>query len=86
MTYVLQPGTNLFSINFDTKSKTVYGDDVVLKCLNPILPRTRDYICPNSDCNSNTQTDSNKEAVFYRNNKDYNLKYICCLCHTQWSV
>ena len=89
ITYVLQPSTLLYSINFDTKLKTLYDDDVVLKCQDPILPRTKDYICSNPNCDSIINPEKfalKKEAVFYRNNKDYNLKYICCLCHTQWSV
>ena len=54
-------------------------DDVKHRINDPTLPRTKDFICPNSKCISNTKkTDKevliNKEAVFYRPTKEYNIK------------
>lgn len=84
--YVIQPGTIFYNINLNNKSKAQTDDDVELKCMNPILPRTKDYICPNSSCKTHKDL-LNKEAVFYRvAHEEYNLKYICCTCKTQWSV
>jgi hypothetical protein len=83
--YVLQPGTTLYSINFDKSSTSLLNEDVDMKVMDPILPRTKDYICPNKTCATHKQT-GDKEAVFYRSGKDYRLKYICCACRTQWNV
>jgi hypothetical protein len=51
-----------------------------LTCRNPILPRTHDYICKNISCPTNTKNKT-KEAVFYRNNDNYKVNYICCVCY-----
>jgi hypothetical protein len=83
--FVIQPGTILYDFNLDTKGKATDEDDIELKCQDPILPRTKDYICPNKSCKSHNNS-LEKEAVFYRNSSGYNLRYICCECKTQWSV
>lgn len=89
-TYYLEPGTVIDSINFE-KSAVSNDDDVRIRINDPTLPRTKDYICPNSKCVTNTKSnDTNvlteKEAVFYRSGKEYNIKYICCQCNTQWGT
>ena len=64
-------------------------EETKIKCHDPTLPRTKDFICPNSSCVNNTDSIEilkNKEAVFYRNQTEYNLKYICCQCYTQWGT
>lgn len=49
------------------------------------LPRTKDYICPNKECNSHKNT-VDKEAIFYRPSQNsYELKYLCMLCDTTWN-
>jgi hypothetical protein len=89
-TYFLEPGTVIDSINFE-KSAAVNDDDAKIRSNDPTLPRTKDFICPNSKCITNTKSnDTNvlisKEAVFYRSGKEYNIKYICCQCNTQWGT
>ena len=89
-TYFLEPGTMIDSINYE-KSAVITDDDVKIRNLDPSLLRTKDYICPNSKCITNTKSSDkdvmiNKEAVFYRSGKEYNIKYICCQCNTQWGT
>jgi len=89
-TYFLEPGTIIDSINFE-KSAIANDDDAKIRVNDPTLPRTKDFICPNSKCVTNTKSDDtdvlvNKEAVFYRSGKEYNIKYICCQCNTQWGT
>lgn len=83
--YVLQPGTTIYSINFDKSSSNVIDEDITVKAHDPTLPRTKDYICQNKSCASHKDLE-NKEAVFYRNGKDFQLKYICTMCYTNWNV
>ncbi len=83
--YVLQPGTVIYSINYDKSSGGLVDDDVTVRAQDPILPRTKDYTCPNKSCTSHKNL-VDKEAVFYRNNKNFHLAYICTLCNTKWSV
>lgn len=48
-----------------------------------ILPRTRNYDCPNQNCN--TKKDALKEAVFFRKNiNTLQIVYQCCVCLTVW--
>ena len=89
-TYFLEPGTVIDSINFE-KSAIINDEDVKIRTSDPTLARTKDYICPNSKCVTNTKkSDKNilleKEAVFYRSGKEFNIKYICCQCNTQWGT
>jgi hypothetical protein len=58
-------------------------EDNELYCKNPILPRTRDYICKNVSCSTITNK-KNKEAVFFRDNNSYKINYICCICYHNW--
>jgi hypothetical protein len=58
-----------------------------LRLKDQTLPRTKDYICPNKECDSHKKSNLiKKEAIFYRPIKGaYNLKYICTLCKTIWN-
>jgi hypothetical protein len=89
-TYYLEPGTMIDSINFE-KSALVNDDDIKQRINDPTLPRTKDFICPNTKCVTNTSPNDpkiliEKEAVFYRLGKEYNIKYICCQCNIQWGT
>ena len=83
---VLQSGTILYSINFSLNNTyNMTNEDIIIKSNDPILPRTSDYVCPNTKCKTHTDIES-KEAVFYRNDKNFNLTYICCACYNQWHI
>ena len=64
------------------KSKLYYK----LQSQNSILPRTKDYICPNKSCKANSKEFLDREAVFYRKQNSYNLNYLCCICNHEWSI
>jgi hypothetical protein len=86
--FFLEPETVIYSINYE-RSYLFQDDETRIKCNDPTLPRTKDFICPNEKCITNTESIKilqNKEAVFYRNQYEYNLKYICCDCFTQWGT
>lgn len=68
----------------DNQRKLYTMDDNKLLSQNPILPRTRDYKCINVKCP--THKDENlKEAVYYKDQKKYNINYICCACYFSWN-
>lgn len=83
--YVLKPETTIYSLDFKNQHST-FNDDidelVELKFNDPTLPRTKDYICPYSSCNSNKINfdTSKKEAVMYRANRSFHMKYACLVC------
>jgi hypothetical protein len=83
--YVLKPETIIYSLNFKNQHST-FNDDieelVELKFNDPTLPRTKDYICQHPKCESNQVNfdTSKKEAVMYRANRSFHMKYACLVC------
>jgi hypothetical protein len=83
--YILKPETIIYSLNFKNQHST-FNDDieelVELKFNDPTLPRTKDYICQHSKCESNQVNfdTSKKEAVMYRANRSFHMKYACLVC------
>lgn len=45
---------------------------------NPALPRTRNYVCPNQECESHFDH-KRREAVFFRVH-GYQVRYACVTC------
>ena len=77
----INKGSTIYSVT--TKSNNVITSKY--RHLDNTLPRTKDYICPNSKCNSHKSKD--KEAVFYRPEKNsYRLEYECVTCNTKWDI
>lgn len=68
--------SNNYNYNNDHDSQSII--------LDPTLPRTKDFICPNTKCLSNSKK-SQREAIFYRADpKSYKLTYICTTCLQKW--
>ena len=55
--------------------------------LDPTLPRTDKVLCPNKDCETNTDQDSTREIIYIRYN-DTEMKYVymCSTCDTVWKT
>jgi len=85
--YRLEPETIIYSLNLKKENLSFNDDYIDLKLYDPTLPRTKDYICVNKDCETNSKGFdlNNKEAVFYRANRSYSLKYACLNCKTSWA-
>jgi hypothetical protein len=49
------------------------------------LPRTKKYNCINDNCATH-ENPSLKLAVFYRQKKSYNIRYICTVCNNFWNT
>ena len=86
--YKLYPETVIYSLNFGKQQTSNNDIDIDLRLNDPTLPRTKDYICPNSKCETNSKKFNNndKEAVIYRTSKTYHLKYACSNCKTSWNI
>lgn len=63
-----------------TYNKTIDYSDMIDA---PEVARTRNYICPNSKCESH-KNDEKREAVFFRLNNSYKLRYVCVTCKTNF--
>ena len=55
---------------------------------DPTLPRTDTIKCPNQECLTNTEPDTNKREVLYIRYDDTNLKYVymCTSCNMTWKT
>jgi hypothetical protein len=78
-TFLLPPG-KILSIKLK-KSNTIGNIDNIAEIItDQTLPRTKDFICPNSECKT---SGLEKEAVIYRPRvDDYVTQYICTSCTT----
>jgi len=77
----IEPKTLIFSRRSDSMTQN-FGTKGYKHLLNSnIVPRTKKYICPKQDCISHKDLDK-KEAIFFRTNNTYNVKYICRACET----
>ena len=76
----------LYEFNVSDKTNSVRSlEDNKLLCLDPTLPRTKDFTCKNSNCISHKDPKL-KEAVFLKIPKSYNLTYVCTTCHYSWNL
>lgn len=77
----IKPGTLIYSKNYIATGNTEVNDySGVID--DPTLPRTRDYICKNNDCNSH-KNNIIKEATLTKNANEQ-IVYICNICFTSW--
>ena len=60
-------------------------EDNKLLAINPIYPRTKDYICKNIECETH-KNEKIKEAVFFREKDSYELNYLCTICYNSWII
>ena len=50
------------------------------------LPHTRDYVCKNKSCKTNTDYKLKDAKWFRPNSNTYATFYICCVCDTIWNI
>ena len=77
--------TSIFQKTNDTSTIPVLPESYELMIDDPTLPRTIRYICKNKKCITHTNI-KKKEAVFFRVNNTYKLRYICVECKTSWII
>jgi len=77
-------GTLIISKSSESLSHDYITNDNYKDMINSnILPITRNYICPNKKCESHTNPEL-REAVFFRINNTYNIRYVCRTCIATW--
>lgn len=79
----IKSGTKIFTRTADNISKTYAVSDYSDMINSDILPRTRRYICPNKKCPSQKDI-TKREAIFFRLNNSFRIKYICTACKEQF--
>lgn len=81
----IEEGTLIFSRVSSDIVQNYTGSEIKDMKYSSILPRTRKYICPNNDCESHNDN-SKREAIFFRLNNTYRVKYICLACDTLFNI
>jgi len=79
----IKPRTKILSRRVTGSTQTYNSRDVKSMVYNDILPYTRNYICPNSKCDSHTKHEL-REAKFKRRLNSYQVIYICTCCKTDF--
>ena len=76
-------GKILFTSNINNTIKIPNDKNLIS---DKTTPRTKDFICPNKQCITNSKKKVDKEAIFFRPDpKSYKLIYICISCSQKWS-
>jgi transposase-like protein len=83
--FEIEPGTLILSTNFDINNQNIQQHDFKFKIMDPILPRTKDFICPKKECDSHKpENNIKREAVIFRESKSFITRYVCTMCLTDW--
>ena len=78
----INDGRIIYSKKYGITKKTNTSDTTDM-IYDETLPRTRNYICRNTNCESHKNSNV-KEAVFYRDPDSYKINYICVSCKTSF--
>jgi len=83
----VKEGTMILSKNISGNTNNLPNENINVKeyLQMNILPRTRQYNCPNEKCESHKLSDK-KSAIFFRQQNTYKVRYICETCETSWNV
>jgi DNA-directed RNA polymerase subunit M/transcription elongation factor TFIIS len=65
----------------NTKSDLIIDAEDILNA--PYLPITRNYVCPNKNCESHKEK-SKREATFIRLPDSFTIQYVCNACQISW--
>ena len=72
--------------NISSIQKEYTEDKLSYMIKDNTLPRTKDYICANKECESH-KNDVDKEGIFYRvSTESYKINYLCTNCKTSWGI
>lgn len=77
----IEPATVIFSQSYRSSANALTGTE--LESYDNTLARTKAYICPNTDCPTNTKN-TPKEAALSKDESGH-IVFICTECNTQWS-
>lgn len=78
-------GTLILSRTQNTSSTEYSGIYKQNEMINDnTLPHTRNYICPNKSCVSNTDHEKRDAVWFKPSQNTYNIKMICIACKAMW--
>lgn len=77
----IEDGTLIFSRVSSDIAQSYTTNDYKDMAFSDIIPRTRKYLCTNEKCISH-KDNLKREAVYFRLNNSFKVKYICLACGT----
>jgi len=77
----INDGTLILSRTSDNITQFYKTDDYDDMVYSDIIPRTRNYVCPNKQCETHKNI-GKREAIFFRMNNSFAIKYMCTFCKT----
>lgn len=81
-TKLMTKSTKIHEINKNKLQNKILEDHIInLHLNNPILPRTKLYVCRNKKCTTH-KNPKLKKVIFFKDNN--NLRYICSVCKSYW--
>lgn len=82
---IIKETISLYSLDNNENIKINTIEDNKIISADKTLPRTKDYNCKNLECSTH-KNPNDKEAVFYRENNNYQINYICTKCFFGWKI
>lgn len=79
----IEEGTLIFNRVSNDIAQSYIASEIKEMSYSDILPRTRKYKCPNGKCESHHDP-TKREAVFFRLNNTFRIRYICQSCQTMF--
>lgn len=81
----IKKNTMLFTITKDNKSHYIPENiNTDFKINNHTLLKTRNYSCPNKNCETHKNPELKLANMEHINYNSYKVRYTCFVCKTQW--
>ena len=82
---IIKNNTVIFSKNTKVKDNELLNENFLNYKYDQTLPTTKKYNCLDDKCPTHKDP-AIKNAIFYRIEKTYEIKYICTICNSYWKT
>ena len=82
---IIKNNTVIFSKSTKVKDNELLNENFLNYKYDKTLPSTKKYNCLNEKCTTH-KNPSIKNAIFYRIENSFEIKYICCICNAYWKT
>src|SRR5690606_30576121 len=77
----IKPGTCIYTKTSSEVAQNYISNNQIYMDHSTILMHTKNYTCPNKDCETH-KNNILKDAKMFKPNNSYKVKYICTICKT----
>ena len=82
---IIKNNTVIFGKNIKINEEELLNENIINYKYDQTLPFTKNYNCIDNKCRTHKEPHI-KNAVFYRIEKSYEIKYICTICNSYWKT